>query len=95
MYAKTFLGLLALMNFSLSVTLAARCEKGNGHNQGGNCHGKTGNLACSNNLNHVVSYYVNIDPVQTPKRPLCCICCLESKSYFSLDYLLTRSVARF
>jgi hypothetical protein len=51
MHLKAFaiLGIMALTG------LAQKCEKGNNHNQGGSCHGATGNLACSHNLKYVVS----------------------------------------
>jgi hypothetical protein len=46
---------LAMLGFMALTVLAQKCEKGNNHNEGGNCHGATGNLACSHNLKHVVS----------------------------------------
>jgi len=46
---------LAIIAFMALTGSAQKCEKGNNHNAGTTCHGATGNLACSNNLKHVVS----------------------------------------
>jgi hypothetical protein len=46
---------LAILGFLAITGAAQKCEKGNNHNQGGNCNHATGNLACSHNLKHVVS----------------------------------------
>jgi hypothetical protein len=46
---------LAILSFLAITGAAQKCEKGNNHNQGGNCNHATGNLACSHNLKHVVS----------------------------------------
>ncbi|KAB2103602.1 hypothetical protein AG0111_0g8022 [Alternaria gaisen] len=45
---------LAIIAFMALTGSAQKCEKGNNHNAGTTCHGATGNLACSNNLKHVL-----------------------------------------